>query len=32
VEASARAFLNAVNKMVAACGRPDEPKQATGGI
>ena len=32
VEASARAFLNAVNKMVAVCGRPSEPKQAAGGM
>ena len=32
VEASARAFLNAVNKMVAACGSPSEPKQAAGGM
>lgn len=32
VEASARAFLNAVNKMVAACGCPEQKKEATGGI
>ena len=32
VEASAKAFLNAVNKMVAACGCPSEPKQAAGGM
>ena len=32
VEASARAFLNAVNKMTAACGRPVAAKQATGGM
>ena len=32
VEASARAFLNAVNKMVAACGGPEEIKQAAVGV
>ena len=31
VEASARAYLNAINKMVAACGRPAETKNATVG-
>jgi len=32
VEASARAYINAINKMVAACGRPAETKIAAGGI
>ena len=32
VEASARAYLNAINKMVAACGRPAETKCAAGGM
>jgi 2-isopropylmalate synthase len=32
VEASARAYLNAINKMVAACGRPAVAKCAAGGM
>ena len=32
VEASARAYINAINKMVAACGCPAETKIAAGGI
>jgi 2-isopropylmalate synthase len=32
VEASARAYLNAINKMLAACGRPAETKKAAGGM
>ncbi len=32
VEASARAYLSAINKMVAACGRPDKKSYAAGGM
>ena len=32
LEASARAYVNAINKMLAACGRPVETKIAAGGM
>jgi 2-isopropylmalate synthase len=32
LEASARAYVNAINKMLAACGRPIETKIAAGGM
>jgi len=31
IEASARAYMSAINKMIAACGYPED-KQVTGGI
>ena len=32
LEASTRAYLNAINKMLAACGRPLEIQNAAGGM
>lgn len=32
IEASAKAYVNAVNKMLAACGRPAKEETAGGGI
>jgi len=32
LEASIRAYLNAINKMLAVCGRPPEIQNAAGGM